>query len=790
MPKQVFCFFLFFISVYVFPQEYSSLWEGHFSYYDVVDVSQGNDKLFAAAENAIFSYDVNTMALETLTTIDGLSGETISQIHYSANYHILIIGYENGLMEVVSLIDGTVLTVVDILDKQNISPLNKRINHFNEYDGLLYISTDYGISVYDLEALEFGDTYYIGNNGTQIPIRQTAIYNNAIYVACGDGNGLKWAELNNPNLIDFQQWQNVSGGNWVAVEAVEDNLYAIRENKTLVRIENNTLNNLFVYNTLPVDARSVQNQLIVTTAEAVFVYDENFNLISNFENSVDFETNFTASTLLGDNIFIGTEDYGVLTANINSVNNYSEIRPQGPLLNNTFKIQAVNGNVWASFGDYTVTYHPSPLRRYGISHFSNDEWFNIPYEDLLDAANLNYIAVNPFNNNQVFVSSFQHGLLEINNDEVTLLHNQENSGLESLIIPSNPNTISLRLSGNTFDSNGILWTLTARVQRPLKSYDPSTGQWQGYDFSTILEDPLSSEFGYSDIIIADNGTKWIGGYKLGVVAYNENGAQIKNLSTMEQGMPSTNVWALALDAQGQLWIGTDRGIRVLYNTTGFFDDSNSEVNQIVIMDDGIPQELLANQFITDIKVDGSNNKWVGTLSSGVFYFSPDGQETIYHFTKDNSPLPSNHITDMAIDDSNGRIYIATTRGMVSFASGGSKPSDKLDEAYVYPNPVRPEYELLGASDLNNITKNIKIKGLTENVNIKITDIAGNLVNEAQSGVNFRASKANYNFAIDGGTAIWNGKNLANNIVASGVYLIMITDLDTLETKVLKLLIIR
>ncbi|WP_431159469.1 hypothetical protein, partial [Winogradskyella poriferorum] len=72
-----------------------------------------------------------------------------------------------------------------------------------------------------------------------------------------------------------------------------------------------------------------------------------------------------------------------------------------------------------------------------------------------------------------------------------------------------------------------------------------------------------------------------------------------------------------------------------------------------------------------IKVDRSNNKWVATADSGAFYFSPDGQNTIYHFTVANSPLPSNTIKDMSIDTDNGIGYFATTRGLVSFRSGGS-----------------------------------------------------------------------------------------------------------------------
>ena len=78
--------------------------------------------------------------------------------------------------------------------------------------------------------------------------------------------------------------------------------------------------------------------------------------------------------------------------------------------------------------------------------------------------------------------------------------------------------------------------------------------------------------------------------------------------------------------------------------------------------------------------------------------------------------------------------------------------------------------------------------MTQNVNIKITDIAGNLVAEAQSNINSRYR--NFNLEIDGGTAFWNGQNLRNNLVSSGVYIIMMSDLDSLETKILKLMIIR
>ena len=460
-------------------------------------------------------------------------------------------------------------------------------------------------------------------------------------------------------------------------------------------------------------------------------------------------------------------------------------------MNEIFKLNAESEVVWASFGDYTTAFDPAPQRARGLSYLKDEVWHNIPFDSVFGARNLSQISVNPFNPNQVFVSSFQNGILEINDFQPTILYNQENSGLESLVVPNAPQVISVRVSASTFDDEGVLWTMTARAPNPLKSYDPNSGSWQGFDFSSIIEDELLGEFGFFDIAIDNNGTKWIGGYSNGLYAYNENLANpLKNLTSEEQNLPFPRVTALEIDNRNQLWIGTFSGLRVLFNTSGFFDDPNPTLNSIIILEDGIAQELLESQTITDIEADGSNNKWVATVDSGVFYFSPDGQNTIYHFTKDNSPLPSNSVTDISLDPNNGIVYIATIKGMLSFRAGGSKPEETLEDAFVYPNPVRPEYNVLGFNDLNDINKGIKISGLTENVNIKITDIEGNLVAEAQSNINLRSSSANYNFAIDGGTAVWNGKNLGNSIVRTGVYLIMISDLDSFETKVLKVLIVR
>ncbi len=773
-------------------QDFSSLWEGHFSYFDVKDITRSESKIYAASENAIFSYDLVTNELNTITTIEGLSGETITTIHYSFDYDLLIIGYTTGLFEIYFESDESILTVVDILDKPTISPTRKIINHFNEDDGVVYIATNYGISVYDLQRLEFGDTYFIGNGGNQIRVQQTTIYNNAIYAACLDGNAIKIGALSNPNLIDFQQWQTISSGDFLTIQTFGDQLFAIATNNAIYEIVNSNANFLFQYPARPLDLRTVDDKLLLTTNSNTYVYQDGFNLTATLSTTVDFDTQFRAATIANNDIYIGTESFGVLQSSINSTGSFNVIRPDGPLRNDTFKVNASNGGVWATYGDYDVFVNPYPLQNYGISHLMDDIWNNIPADSVLNAVNLNDIAVNPFNPSQVFISACFNGLLELNSEVATTLFDENNSALTTLLDPSNGYR-DLRVVGSAFDRSGTLWTMTSLSKRPLASYDVSSGQWTSYSFEELIANPIRDESGYgTDLVISANGTKWTTSLRNGVIAYNETegDTNIGRLFSEDQNMPDVQVKALAIDNRNQLWIGTFKGLRVLFNTSNFLTDPNPTASEIVIVEDGVPKELLALQFITDIKVDGSNNKWIGTDDAGVFYFSPDGQETIYHFTTENSPLPTNQVRDISIDSQSGRVYIATSKGLVSFLSGGSETSDALEDAYVYPNPVRPEYNILGFDDLNDINNGVKIRGLTDNVNIKITDIEGNLVAEAQSRINLRSSRGRNNFAIDGGTAIWNGKNLGNNMVASGVYLILINDLESFEAKVLKLLIVR
>ena len=754
--------YILFLTLFQFGFAQSQLsWQGYFSFNEIKDISESPNTVFAASENALFFKNTTSNLLKTKTTVDGLSGQTISAVYHSEAFKKTIIGYENGLMIIINETDGSITKKVDIINKQLPSNI-KKINHIMEHNGLLYISCDFGIVQFNLTALQFGDTYFIGDNGAEISVKQTTFFNGFIFAATS--SGIRKADITNANLNDFSQWTVVNTGDWSSVEALDSELIAINASGNIHRYNSINFIGFLQLSQPSSDMRTVNSNLFITTPNAVYIYNNQMVLNRQISNTqvLDNSLVFTCASAVGDLLYIGTKDKGLVTSSLSSAGAFVNSTPAGPFRNNIFSLDVTPNVLWAVYGDYDTYYNPYDLDSYGISKYASSAWLNIPYTEVYDAKSITRIIVNPRNEKQVYASSFFSGLLRVENDIPNFLYNEKNSGLESITYEG-PNYKDVRINGTAFDKTGNLWITNSRIKNGLKVLK-ANGQWQSYATSSILNNAETTS--YANIVIDRNNTKWISTSNEGVIAFNESTNTFKKMTFgVDAGnLPAPDVRSVVIDTKNQLWIGTTKGLRVLSNVGSFQSDSQLKANPIIIMEDNLAQELMYEQFITSIAVDGSNNKWIGTADSGIFMVSPNGQETKYHFTINNSPMPSNMVNDIKINSATGEVFIATNKGVISFKGVATGANDDLSNVYVYPNPVRPTY-----------SGTVKVAGLLDRANVKITDIEGNLVFETTS---------------EGGTIEWDTTAFGKYKVASGVYMVFISAQDGGETKVKKVMIIR
>jgi len=759
--KQIFLFFFFFTLISQ-AQEQNANWEDLFSYYSIQDISTGGGKVYAAAENSVFSYRRGTQEIEKISSIQGLSSEKINTIYYSANYNLLFIGYKTGLMDVYNPQEQTVLKVVDIIEKVTITPANKQINHFYEYGDKLFISTNYGISEFRLNNLEFGDTYFIGDAGEQLQVTQTTVLSDKIYAATQEG-GVRYADVNSPNLVDFSLWQNITNNSFRGIVTLNNTIYVVNNNNALQQLQGNNFVNKDQFNQEIKDFRVNEEKLIVTTFNKVKIYNNQLNTLVNISNFNDFSPSLSSATIFQEIVYLGDLNEGLLAASTSNTNAFQFLSPDGPLRNDVFGLSVIPNELWVTYGEHDGTLNPYPLNSRGVSHFKNDEWISISYEDLGEKKNLVRSAINPTQTNQVFLSSMFDGLLEIQDNELQNFYDSTNSPLQNVQITSTPNDV--RVNGIAFDRDGNLWGNLSLVGKGLFKFIPG-GSFQIFDTSEIIPNYDNGNLGLTELIIDNAGNVFFGSYNNGIIGFQSSTNTFAKVSGNETAgnLPENFVRSLALDNNNQLWVGTSRGLRVLYGPSGMFDNPNASASEIIILDDdGVAQELLAGSSISGITVDGNNNKWIAT-EAGAFYLSSNGQETIYRFTKENSPLPSNSVTDIEVDEVSGKVYIGTRNGLVAFRGTATSSSETFDKVRAFPNPVRPGYSGM-----------VTIDGLRDGANVKITDIEGNLV---------------YEIVSEGGSVQWDSRAFGKHKVASGVYMVLITSRDQLETKVTKIMVIR
>jgi len=772
--KKNFLFFLVFIPFFLFSQtDFSNRWEDFFSYNNVKDFIVVDDNMYALTDNAVFVYNTNTKEIQKLSSINGLSGETTSAIYYNSLHKRLVIGYETGLIEVLDD-DGTITISKDIVNFNQSG--EKRINHISELNDKLYISTPFAIVVYDINKLEFGDTYFIGANSSSVKINQTLIADNQLYAATE--NGIYKASLSNVNLIDFNNWQQLFSGEYTNIIEFNTFIYAsIGSDLIKINGANSTVEKTFT-NSIKKLKNNNQNLIVTTQTEAQIL---NTNLSEIYKSTPTTNYNFTlnsASTHNG-NLLLATNEFGVLQIPVSGNQTFTEIHPKGPLSNSVFNMDALNKNIWFVYGGYTSAYVPTGNLK-GYSHYNGTVWKNTLFTAAFPVLDLVNVTIDPTQENRVFLSSFADtnsgnilsggGLFEVVDDQIINFYNSKNSPLEDLF-PSDPNRITTRVNGTVFDTQGNLWVTDALASNKLKKLS-SAGVWKSVDLRSIQTNSAEE---VNSVIVDKINSLWMGTRRNGAYVYNETGERKRALTTepTKGNLPHANVRAIAADGNNKIWIGTQSGLVVFYNASGLFEASIYDAEPIIILDDGIPKKLLGNQTINSIAVDGADNKWFGTDNGGVLYTNPSGQKTLASFNKDNSPLPSNKILKISVDITNGKVYFATDKGVVAYNSNVASFGETLEEVYAYPNPALKNHQTITIDGKNG-------NHLPKGTNVKILDVAGNLVYE---------TNVVEGQEIQGGKVVWDKTNLAGKKVASGIYIVLLSNDDASETTSTKIAII-
>ena len=204
-----------FLSFTLFSFSQQKLWKGYFSFNEITDVSLSESKVFASTKNSVFNKDVTSNILSTFTSVNDVKPDEITAMLQTSN-NFTLIGNKNGLIILIKP-DGSTLDKVDIITDVPVPANAKKINDFYEYNGKIYVSTQYGISVITLSNFEIENNYYIGNSGEFLDVLQTTVFNGEIF-AVTRNQGIKKATLSNPFLYDFSQWSVFNSGNAKTLE--------------------------------------------------------------------------------------------------------------------------------------------------------------------------------------------------------------------------------------------------------------------------------------------------------------------------------------------------------------------------------------------------------------------------------------------------------------------------------------------------------------------------------------------------------------------------------------------
>ena len=458
----------------------------------------------------------------------------------------------------------------------------------------------------------------------------------------------------------------------------------------------------------------------------------------------------------------------------------STLNPGGPKYNYFGFMKFANNQLYTCDGGFAV----GISRKGCIQMLKNEEWNiypddNISFKTNVTYENLECLDYDPTDTSHIFVGG-RNGLYEYKNGNFENYYNYENSPIERY---NNRSKEYELITGVKFDKEGNLWMLNS--QAPTQSLIEFTKdkQWISHQLPDLMK---LDDAGFTNkslgllgnMLIDSRGLLWfVNNHWIVPSLYcyqfsEDNSEERLNAFTSFVNEDGTEVSVGAVrcaaeDKDGNIWIGTSAG-PLLLDPNQITASAPTFTQVKVPRNDGTnyADYLLSGIDVSCIAVDGANRKWFGTKKNGIYLISEDNLSEIHHFTTLNSPLLSNGIESIAINEKTGEVFIGTDKGLSSYMSDSSTPNESMtsDNVWAYPNPVKPDYTGL-----------ITIVGLSQNADVKILTSNGRIVNEGKS---------------NGGTYTWNGCDANGKKVASGIYMVATATNDVEKGTVCKIAIIK
>jgi hypothetical protein len=740
-------------------------WRTHFPYHQGIYVAQSTKAAYYATPFAIVRFDKSDLTNERIDLSTRLNGANPQLVHFHQPTKKLLICYENAEIDLLDEEGTANAKMINDIRRNSAIVGDKRIYQIISRGDTAYMACGFGVLTFNVRKAEFISTTFIPSR-----VNSVALYDGKLYAATETG----MYRVNNDgvtNLSDFRNWQRIDAA-FGFPNTYRSLALGVFNQKLYFDVRDTLKSWDFKSNTTP--QKVYQND----SFQLRFMSYEGANLLIGLYGKGDYSSRVLTMRPNGTVTYPNTS---CVSRTVNAVeepngriwygDEYDDYRfsnvPNNGATCNTWNFNgpyspsatdiaiAADGRVLAPFGGSEVPFYS--YNRAGFTLYRNNQWLNISAGNssiLADSmADIDFYKAAFHPNGKAYIGCYWGGLIEMTGDKVTKIWTDKTAGctLKGTIGDESRE----RVTGLAFDKKNTLWVANYNSPLPLHALT-TDGKWYAMKPTTSM--------GVSELlqlVVDSSGYKWaiLGSPRYSAILVYDEGKKIEDISDDQfkvidnsnsqlARLKNARPQCLAVDLEGSVWVGTSAGVISFTCGTDPFRSEACKGNVPIVSLNKISEYLLGSQSVRCIAIDGANRKWFGT-GSGIFVQSPDGLTNVATFNKENSPLPSNSITAMNINQKTGEVWISTDRGIVQYQTdaiaGGTV---NQDTAFAFPNPVRPDYE-----------GEIAIRGLARDANVKITDVNGQIVFETKAL---------------GGQAIWYGRDLAGTKVSTGVYFVWAT----------------